>query len=81
MPGTWMGSSPSPGRFHVPWSNLAHVPQLLSLCSRAREPQLRSPHATASEAWAPRARAPQQEKPPQWAARAPQQRVASARPN
>ena len=29
----------------------------------------------------PRARAPQQEKPPQWEARAPQQRVASARRN
>ena len=25
-----MGSIPSPGRFHMPRSNLAHVPQLLS---------------------------------------------------
>ena len=35
------------------------VPQLLSLRSGAREPQLLSPHATATEACAPRARAPQ----------------------
>ena len=41
------------------------APQLLSLCSRAREPQLLSPRATTNEACAPRARAPQQEKPPQ----------------
>ena len=59
------GSSPGPGRPHMPWSNSAHVPQLLSLRSRAREPQLRSPRATTSEAHTPRARAPQQEKPPQ----------------
>ena len=26
-----------PGRSHVLWSNQAHVPQLLSLCSRAWE--------------------------------------------
>ena len=39
------GSSPGPGRSHVPGSNEAHVPQLLSLCSRACEPQLLSPHA------------------------------------
>ena len=38
------------------------VPQLLSLCSRAREPQLLSPRATTTEARTPRARAPQQEK-------------------
>ena len=43
----------------------ACVPQLLSLCSRAREPQLLSPRATTTEACAPRARALQQEKPPQ----------------
>ena len=59
------GSSPGPGRFHMPWSNKAHVPQLLSLRSRAREPQLLSPHATTTEARTPRACAPQQEKPPQ----------------
>ena len=41
------------------------VPQLLSLHSRAREPQLLSPRATTTEAHVPRAHAPQQEKPPQ----------------
>ena len=56
----------------------ASVPQLLSLCSRAREPQLLSPRATATEASTLRARAPQQEKPPQWEARTPQRRVAPA---
>ena len=44
----------------------AHVPQLLSPC------------AIATEAWAPRARAPQQEKPLRWEACAPQQRVTPA---
>ena len=34
------GSSPGPGRSHIPQSNYACAPQLLSLCSRAREPQL-----------------------------------------
>ena len=38
----------------------AHVPQLLSLCSRARGPQLLSPLAAAPEGCAP-----QPEKPPQ----------------
>ena len=42
----------------------ARAPQLLSLCSRAHEPQLPSPHATTTEACTPRARALQQEKPP-----------------
>ena len=37
-----MGSSPGLGRSHVPWSNWAHEPQLLSLrvwslCSATRE--------------------------------------------
>ena len=41
------------------------APQLLSLCSRARRPQLLSPRATTTEAHVPRAGAPQQEKPPQ----------------
>ena len=31
----------------MPWSNQAHVPQLLSPCSRARELQLQSLHAGA----------------------------------
>ena len=38
-----MGSSPGPGRSHMPQSNWAHAPQLLSLCSRTREPQLLKP--------------------------------------
>ena len=45
------GSSPGPGRSHMPQSNSAHAPQLLSL------------RATTTEAWATRAHAPQQEKP------------------
>ena len=39
------GSSPGPGRSHMPRSNYARDPQLLSLRSRAREPQLLNPHA------------------------------------
>ena len=34
------GSIPGLGRTHMPQINLACVPQLLSLCSRAQEPQL-----------------------------------------
>ena len=37
------GSSPGPGRSHMPQSNKARAPQLLSLRSRAREPQLLKP--------------------------------------
>ena len=55
-------SSPGLGRSHMPRSNWAHAPQLLSLRSRARKAQLLSPHATTTEARPPRARAPQQEK-------------------
>ena len=73
-----MGSSPGPGRSHMPQSNKACAPQLLSLRSRTREPQLLSPRVTTTKAHAPRARAPQQEKPLQWEACAPWQRVASA---
>ena len=60
-----MGSSPGLGRCHMPWSNKARAPQLLSLRSRAWEPQLLTPRATTTETRAPRARAPQQQKPPQ----------------
>ena len=60
-----MGLSPGPGRSHMPRSNKAHAPQLLSLHSRARKPQLLSPRATTTETCSPRARALQQEKPPQ----------------
>ena len=49
----------------MPQSNWTHAPQLLSLCSRAWEPQL--PKISYSSA-----QAPQQEKPPQWEASAPQ---------
>ena len=38
-----MGSSPGPGRSHMPWSNETRAPQLLSLRSRARKPQLLKP--------------------------------------
>ena len=37
------GSSPGLGRSHMPQSNWGCEPQLLSLCSGAREPQLLSP--------------------------------------
>ena len=50
------GSIPDPGRPHMPHSNRAHLPQLLSLCSRVWEPQLLKPMH-------PRACALQQEKP------------------
>ena len=75
------GSSPGPGRSHMPGSNQARAPQLLSLRSRARKPQLLSPRATTTEAHVSRARAPQPEKPTQWEDRAPQRRVAPARRN
>ena len=57
-----MGSSPGLGRSHMPWSNKACAPQLLSLRSRGHKPQLLSLHATTTEAHAPRACALQQEK-------------------
>ena len=75
------GSIPSPRRSHMPRSNYARAPQLLSLCSRASEPQLLSPRATTTEAQVPRAHAPQQEKPPQWEACSPQRTVAPTRCN
>ena len=37
------GSSPGPGGSHMPRSNEARAPQLLSLRSRARKPQLLKP--------------------------------------
>ena len=77
------GSSPGPGRSHMPQSNWARAPQLLSLCSRVHKPQLLS---LCSRAHMPKLRKPvrlepQQEKPPQWEACAPQRRVAPARHN
>ena len=59
------GFEPWSGKIPHAAEQLSHAPQLLSLRSRAREPQLLSSHATATEACAPRARAPQQEKPTQ----------------
>ena len=76
-----MGSSPGLGRSYMPQSNWACVPQLLSLCSRDRKPQLLSLRATTTEARVPTARALQQEKPLQWEAHAPQRRVAPAHCN
>ena len=49
------GLIPGPVRSHMPWSNKARVPQLLSLCVRAREQQRLSPCATTTEARGPRA--------------------------
>ena len=51
------GLSPGPGRSHMWRSNEAHAPQLLSLRSRARKPQLLILRATTTEAHAPRAHA------------------------
>ena len=63
---------PGPGRFHVPQSDEAQVPQLLqAACSRARELQLLSPSAAAAEAQVPGACA-LQEKPLQQRVPAPQ---------
>ena len=47
------GLIPGWGRFHMVQSNQSHAPQLLSLCSRAWELQLLSPHATTTEGCAP----------------------------
>ena len=63
------GSIPGLGRSHMPQSNQARAPQLLSPC------------AATTKARAPRARALQQQKPPQGEACAQQQRVAPARHN
>ena len=70
------GLIPDPGTFHMPRSNSAFMPQLMSLCSGAHELQLMSLCAVTAEACVPRACAPHQEKPPQWEAHAPQWRVA-----
>ena len=68
------GSSPGPGGSHMPRSNWARAPQLLSLCSRACEPQLLKPTHLKPVLL-------NKEKPPQWEARAPHRRVAPARRN
>ena len=48
-----MGSILDFGRSHMPWSNEARVPQLLSLRSRAWELQLLSPRPETTEARVP----------------------------
>ena len=60
------GSITDLGKSHMPHSNQAHAPQLLSLCSGAR--------TTAPEAHEPAAHAPQWEKPLQWETCIPQQK-------
>ena len=52
------GLIPDLGQFYMPRRNEACVPELLSLCSRAQEPQLPKPTC-------PRVHAQKQEKPPQ----------------
>ena len=66
------GSIPTLGRSHLLRRNKACAPQLLSLCSRACEPERLSPQVTTTEAHVPGACALQREKPPQQEARAPQ---------
>ena len=44
-----VGSIPDSGRSHMSWSKKAYVSQLLSLCSRAQEVKLPSPHAATRE--------------------------------
>ena len=75
------GLIPGVGGSHMPQSDWAHAPQLLSLRSKAGEPKLLSPHAATTEARAPRACALQQEKPPQREVHSPQRRVAPAHYN
>ena len=61
----WSGKTP-----HMPWSNEAHVQQLLNLSSRVRQLQLLTlcdAGFTPLKPTCPRARAPQ-EKSPQWEA-------------
>ena len=60
-----MCSTPGPGRFHMPWNNKIHVPQLQSQHSGAHEPQLMSLCAATAEACALRAHSLQQERPVQ----------------
>ena len=57
---TWVQSLIQ-GDSHIPWSNYAHARQLLSLYSRAQEPQLLTPHAAATETRVATACAPQRD--------------------
>ena len=56
------GLNPGPGRFPTSQVAKAHVPQLLSPYSRAREPHLMSPCGVTTENNVPRACVQQQEK-------------------
>ena len=47
------GSTSDLERFHMPWSNEAHVPQLLSLSSGGQELQLLSPCFTTTDLHTP----------------------------
>ena len=58
-----MGLNPGPRRPHMLWSSQVRTSQLLTLFSRAHEPQLLSPRAPTTAAQHPRAPAQQQEKP------------------
>ena len=51
------GLFPGPGRPHIPHSNEAQEPQLLSLCPRAQEPQLLTLTLQLLEPASPRAHA------------------------
>ena len=55
---------PCLGGYHMPQGNLAHVSQLLSLCSGSPELQLLSRRTATAEACVPGACALQLEKPP-----------------
>ena len=70
------GSSPGPGRSHMPQSNQACVPQLLSLCSRAQPPS-HNYWAHMPQLLKPACLEPMlhREEPPQWEDRVPQWRV------
>ena len=59
------GAYPWSGKIPHATEQLSLCTTILSLCSRARKPQLLSLHAATTEAHAPGAHAPQQEKPPQ----------------
>ena len=59
------GSIPGLGGAHMPRNGWALVPQLLSLRSRAREPQLLSPRVATAGVRPPGARASQRERPRQ----------------
>jgi len=53
-----LGSIPGLGGFHMPWSNKALVPQLLSLHFTVHEPRLQSLRAATTEAHVLRVCAP-----------------------